>query len=80
MSESNIRIVNGVKIGKVANFKSTSVDNRYPFELLEVGECFWFSEKDVSINTMRCRAYQRGASLGKKFSVNRKTKQVVRVK
>lgn len=64
----------------VTSLKSkSSTKNDYPFDALEVGECFWFDTKDTSINTMRCRAYKRGVSLGKKFSVDFRNKTVSRI-
>lgn len=73
------RMVNGVKVGKREKTEKKINDAKYPFESIEVGEYFWFSERDISINTMRCRAYQRGVALGRKFSVNRREKTVERV-
>ena len=45
------------------------VSEKYPFSKLEVGQGFEIPV-GVSIQSMRCLAYQRGKTLGRKFAVS----------
>ena len=54
------------------------VKEKYPFSKLAVGESFQWGD-ETNIFNMRASAYQRGAKLGRKFSVCGKTRTVERV-
>lgn len=51
---------------------------KHPFSRLKVGESFEIPD-GLSVQSMRCLAYQRGETLGMKFKVSKKTKTVERV-
>ena len=55
-------------VREVKKAKSGAVE-KYPFSKLEVGQGFDIPS-GVSIQSMRCLAYQRGKTLGRKFAVS----------
>ena len=48
---------------------NAGVKEKYPFSELKVGQLFKIPE-GKSVQSMRCLAYQRGVTLGKKFKVS----------
>lgn len=52
-------------------------NEKYPFSKLEIGESFGIPN-GMSVQSIRCLAYQRGETLGRKFKVSKTTRTVER--
>lgn len=58
--------------------KRRGVKEKYPFSKAKIGQGFKIPD-DVSVESMRCLAYQRGKALGFTFQVSSYDRTVVRI-